>query len=179
MPLFLCPTLSEFALFCAHLRSFALMCVFLQTTAFRRTAFGICRFYMRENGPLRHSAKWPIKEGKAPIKAVFRHPAMVEDGPSKKAHQEVYDISRMLGRTPEGSGTPRGQSRHLLENPLLRTLFRTLISLYSKAHSKPPLLRTLLKTPPPQPVTTLPRTSSEPFLEACVVARPLRLASKC
>ena len=52
--------------------------------------------FKRENGPTRHAGKRPIKVGKRPIKVgkrpinasgqFFGHPAMVENGPSKKAH---------------------------------------------------------------------------------------------
>ena len=51
------------------------------------------------NGPLRHSGKRPIEGGKRPIKGKWPIKAnglfsgtrvMVENGPSKKAHQEVY-----------------------------------------------------------------------------------------
>ena len=80
----------------------------------------------------------------------------------------------LLGRTPKGSYSSRGRTRHLLETafsePLLRTLLRTLS--YCKPHSKPPS-----QNPSENPFSrTLPRTFSEPFLERCVAVRPLRRA---
>ena len=79
-----------------------------------------------------------------------------------------------LGRTPKGSYSPRGRSRHLLETPfsepLLRTLLRTLF--YCKNHIRHPS-----QNPSENPFPrTLPRTFSEPFLERCVAVRPLRRA---
>ena len=82
-----------------------------------------------------------------------------------------------VGRTPKGSYSPRGRSRHLLETPfsepLLRTLLRTL--LYCKTHRKRPPSQNPSENPSPR---TLPRTFSEPFLERCVAVRPLRRAPK-
>ena len=101
---------------------------------------GCCpRDFGRENGPLRHSGKqpievgkWPIKEWKRPVKEgkrpvkpsglFFGHPTMVENGPCKEAHQEVYepnpplykilaywDFLAFLGFTQKGSCSARGR----------------------------------------------------------------------
>ena len=80
------------------------------------------------------------------------------------------------GRTPKGTYSPRGCSRHLLEipfsEPLLRTLLRTLF--YCKTHSRPPS-----QNPSENPFPrTLPRTFSEAFSERYVAVRPLGRASK-
>ena len=84
--------------------------------------------------------------------------------------------TRKVGRTPQGTYSSRGRSRHLLETafsePLLRTLLRTLF--YCKTHSRPPS-----QNPSEKPFPrTLPRTFSEPFLERCVAVRPHRRAPK-
>ena len=79
------------------------------------------------------------------------------------------------GRTPKGSFSPRGRTRHLLETPfsepLLRTLLRTLS--HCKTHSRPPFLRTLLRSLPQTPFQNLLRTL---ILERCVAVRPPRRA---
>ena len=82
-------------------------------------------------------------------------PAQCSQNPSLANHY--------LGRTPKGSYSPRGRSRHLLEtpfsgNPLLRTLF------YCKAHSRPPSQNPAENSCP----KSFPKSFPEPFSERCV-----------
>ena len=83
-----------------------------------------------------------------------------------------------LGHTPRGSYTSKGCSKHLLENPILRTPSEntsenptSLYNLLQRYLSKKPLrtfCKALLRTPS--------KTSHEPFLEACVLLRTLQCA---
>ena len=75
-----------------------------------------------------------------------------------------------MGRTPKGAYSSRGRSRHLLQTAFSEPLLRTL-----KPIEKGPLLRTLLRTPSPEP---FPEPSQNPFLERCLAVRPLRRAPK-
>ena len=59
-----------------------------------------------------------------------------------------------IGRTPKGSSSPRGHSRHFLETPFSEPLLSILF--YCKTQNSP-LLKTLLRT--------LPQNLSQPFLE--------------
>ena len=73
---------------------------------------------------------------------------------------------------PRGRALWGGVVGHLLETPLLRTL------VYCKAHHKPPS-KIPSGSPSLEPFSrTLPKTISNPFLEACVVVRTLRCAPK-
>ena len=78
-----------------------------------------------------------------------------------------------VGRTPKGSYSTRGRSRHLLENRPLRTPsenpfsepFFTVVKLIAD-----PLLRTLLRTPFPEPC---PEPSQNPSQNAVLPYAPL------
>ena len=77
----------------------------------------------------------------------------------------LKDFGHLLGRTPKGSYSPRGHSRHLLENllrttsgkPPLRTLSYTVKAIAGPLLAT--LLRTLTQNPSPEP---LPEPSQNP-----------------
>ena len=76
----------------------------------------------------------------------------------------------VIGRTPKGSHSPRGRSRHLPETPfsepLLRTLLRTFFTVKPTGKGPPS------QNPSENP---FPRTFPEPFLERLVLPYALHL----
>ena len=115
--------------------------------------------------------KWPFWKHHAPN--CYRRLVEVKCTHRKHCHPEIslgrHPISP--GRTPKGSYSPRGRSRHLLETPfsepLLRTLLRTLF--YCKNHRKT-TPQNPSENPSPEP---FPKPSQNPSQNAVLPYDPL------